>query len=86
MSFKYGKYGQVEPGQLRVEIASCDGGTYSDGAEPEAHSAENILRNDESVYCTGGNQCNLVLRHLGETPFCLTELVIKAPKRGYTAP
>lgn len=81
----YGRFGQVEPGKLNMEIDSCDGGMFSEehGAN---YAAANVLKNDKSVYCTKGNRCNLVLRHQGGTPFCLKELVIKAPPRGYTAP
>lgn len=74
--FRYGKYGQVEPGQLRMEIVSCDGGMFSNES---SYAAENILKNDSSVYCTKGNRCNIVLRHQGATVFTLRELVIKAP-------
>jgi hypothetical protein len=81
--FRYGKYGQVEPGQLTMEIVRCDGGSYLN--EP-SHSAENILKNDSSVYCTKGNRCNIVLRHQGGTVFSLKELIIKAPGSNYSAP
>ncbi|KAK0621519.1 hypothetical protein B0T17DRAFT_493524 [Bombardia bombarda] len=81
--FHYGKYGQVEPGQLTMEIASCDGGQYSDELK---FAAENILKNDASVYCTKGNRCNIVLRHQGATVFSLKELIIKAPGSNYSAP
>ncbi|KAL3465776.1 hypothetical protein BJX64DRAFT_42668 [Aspergillus heterothallicus] len=83
-SLRYGQYGQVVPGTLKMELAGCDGGTY----EPEGDSSwpENILRNDSSVYCTKSDRCNLILKHRGETPFCLKKLVIKAPKSGYDAP
>ena len=83
--FKYGKYGQVEPGQLKMEIVSCDGGMY-DEHPPGNYAAENILKNDGTVYCTKSNRCNLVLRHQGATVFSLKELIIKAPHSGYTAP
>lgn len=82
--FAYGFYGQVVPGQLRMEIVSCDGGSFE--SDSNRHAAENVLRDDRSVYCTKANRCNLILRHQGATPFCLEELVIKAPPRGYTAP
>ncbi|KAF5013728.1 hypothetical protein FDECE_269 [Fusarium decemcellulare] len=74
--FRYGKYGQVEPGQLQMEIVTCDGGMFSNES---SYAAENILKNDNSVYCTKGNRCNIVLRHQGATVFTLRELVIKAP-------
>lgn len=81
--FRYGKYGQSEPGQLTMELVSCDGGMYSN--EP-AYAAENILKNDSSVYCTKGNRCNIVLRHQGATTFSLEELVIKAPGSNFSSP
>ena len=83
--FKYGRYGQVEPGKLKMEIVSCDGGMY-DEHPPGNYAAENVLRNDGTVYCTKSNRCNLVLRHQGATAFSLKELIIKAPHSGYTAP
>jgi hypothetical protein len=73
---RYGKYGQVEPGQLRMEIVTCDGGMFSGES---AYAAGNILKNDTSVYCTSGSRCNIVLRHQGSTTFTLKELIIKAP-------
>jgi hypothetical protein len=74
--FRYGKYGQVEPGHLRMEIVSCDGGIFS---TQTSFAAENILRDDETVYCTKSNRCNIVLRHQGGTNFTLQELVIQGP-------
>ncbi|KAK3375100.1 hypothetical protein B0H63DRAFT_267180 [Podospora didyma] len=81
--FEYGQKGQVEPGQLVMEIASCDGGLFSD--EP-TYAVENILKDDKKVYCTKGNRCNIVLQHQGATVFSLKELVIKAPSDGYSSP
>lgn len=86
----YGYYGQVEAGQLRMEIVSCDGGRF-ESRDPtslamENYRAENVLRQDESVYCTKSSRCNMLLRQEGETLFHLESLVIAAPKRGYTAP
>ncbi|KAH8663588.1 hypothetical protein BGZ60DRAFT_565634 [Tricladium varicosporioides] len=83
--FSYGRYGQVEPGELKMEIVSCDGGMFPEQGDRD-YKAENLLRTDDSVYCTQSNRCNLVLRHQGATVFCLKELVIKAPHAGYTAP
>ncbi|KAI2615465.1 hypothetical protein GGR54DRAFT_612638 [Hypoxylon sp. NC1633] len=82
--FRYGKYGQVEPGQLTMELVSCDGGIYSD--DGQKYAAENILKNDQTVYCTEGPRCNIILRHQGATVFTLKELVIKAPRSNFTAP
>ncbi|KAH9900384.1 hypothetical protein F4778DRAFT_738734 [Xylariomycetidae sp. FL2044] len=82
--FHYGKYGSVEPGQLKMELVSCDGGIYSD--DGHRYAAENILKNDQTVYCTEGPRCNIVLRHQGATPFTLKELVIKAPRTNFTSP
>ncbi|KAI9818542.1 MAG: hypothetical protein M1827_000601 [Pycnora praestabilis] len=84
--FSYGHYGQVVPGPLTMEIASCDGGHLPGNSSKDEYWAENILRNDKSVYCTKGNSCNLVLKHQGATAFCLKKLVIKAPQMGFTAP
>ncbi|KAH0538740.1 hypothetical protein FGG08_004692 [Glutinoglossum americanum] len=85
--FSYGRYGQVEPGELSMQIVSCDGGNYAeDDGGSRDYWAENVLRKDSSVYCTKSNRCNLVLRHKGGTAFTLTELDIKAPRRGFTAP
>lgn len=83
-SFSYGQYGQVVPGMLRMEIASCDGGTFE--LDGESSFPDNILRNDSSVYCTKSDRCNLILKHTGGTPFCLKRIVIKAPKSGYDSP
>ena len=75
-SFRYGQYGQVLPGQLVMEMVSCDGGMFSNES---LYAAENILKNDSSVYCTKGNRCNIVLRHQGGIPFTLKEIVIRGP-------
>ncbi|OJD12590.1 hypothetical protein ACJ73_09324 [Blastomyces percursus] len=82
--FRYGHYGEVVPGALGMEIVSCDGGTYE--ANGENSSPDNVLLNDSSVYCTRSDRCNLILRHKGETPFCLKKIVIKAPKSGFDVP
>ena len=84
--FSYGRYGQVEPGKLKMEIVSCDGGIFEEHRGPGNYAAENVLKNDSTVYCTKSNRCNLVLRHQGATIFSLKEIIIKAPHSGYTAP
>ncbi|KAL1957652.1 hypothetical protein VTO42DRAFT_5629 [Malbranchea cinnamomea] len=82
--FQYGHYGQVVPGALEMEIFSCDGGSY----EPNGKNSwpGNILINDNSVYCTKSDRCNIILRHPGGIPFCLRKLTIKAPKTGFDSP
>ncbi|KAK9557592.1 hypothetical protein ACP6JD_004991 [Aspergillus fumigatus] len=84
-AFRYGHYGQVVPGALKMEIKMCDGGTYDD-SDGENSWPENILRNDSAVYCTKSDRCNLILKHRGDAPFCLSKIDIKAPKSGYNAP
>ncbi|KAI1330387.1 hypothetical protein F5Y16DRAFT_16262 [Xylariaceae sp. FL0255] len=83
--FQDGKYGQVQPGQLKMELVSCDGGVM-DSEDSAKYAAENILKNDQSVYCTGNPRCNIVLRHQGATVFTLKELIIKAPKSNFCSP
>lgn len=73
---RYGNYGQVLPGRLQMEIITCDGGMFSNES---SYAAENILKDDSSVYCTKGNRCNIVLGHWGDTPFTLGELIIQGP-------
>ncbi|OCK85483.1 hypothetical protein K432DRAFT_377605 [Lepidopterella palustris CBS 459.81] len=85
-SFKYGHFGQVVPGRLKMEIVSCDGGEYVENPSQALYKPENVLKNDKSVYCTKSSRCNLLLKHQGETTFCLEKVVIKAPARGFTAP
>lgn len=85
--FSYGYRGQVVPGRLKMDLVSCDGGIHADAARNgKEYHPENILYNDKSVYCTNESKCNIVLRHMGETSFCLKKIVIKAPERGFTAP
>ncbi|KAF2652346.1 hypothetical protein K491DRAFT_695666 [Lophiostoma macrostomum CBS 122681] len=84
--FKYGYKGQVVPGRLKMEIVSCDGGEYDKRNEYGLYPIQNVLRNDKSVYCSEKSRCNLLLKHIGEMPFTLEKVVIKAPDRGFTAP
>ncbi|OJD31612.1 regulator of chromosome condensation-like protein [Diplodia corticola] len=85
LSSRYGHFGQVVPGRLRMEIVSCDGGEYSDNSG-DLHRVGNALKNDASVYCTKKSHCNMILRHHGESTFSLDKIVIRAPERGFTAP
>lgn len=85
--FSYGHFGQVVAGRLKMDIVSCDGGNHIEpSGDTTDYGAENTLRNDQSVYCTKSNRCNIILRHQGGTTFCLKKLVIKAPEKGFTAP
>ena len=83
---KYGYYGQVEPGRLKLELVSCDGGEHKDPNSPEDLGPQNILRHDKSVYCSERHSINVVLRHADDTPFCLEKLHIVGPEHGFTAP
>lgn len=83
--FSYGHYGQVVPGPLKMEISSCDGGSYYDEDNGESSWPGNVLLDDSSVYCTKKSRCNMILNHRGETPFSLKKIVIRAPKKGFDA-
>ncbi|KAF2261092.1 hypothetical protein CC78DRAFT_366722 [Lojkania enalia] len=84
--FKYGYKGQVVPGRLKMEVVSCDGGEYEKYSASRTYKIQNVLKNDKSVYCSESSSCNILLKHIGEAPFCLEKVVIKAPDRGFTAP
>ncbi|KAF1942107.1 hypothetical protein EJ02DRAFT_184691 [Clathrospora elynae] len=84
--YKYGHKGQVVPGRLRMEIVSCDGGEHRRDNPPGLYRVQNVLRNDNSVYCSESSQCNLLLKHMGEASFALEKIVIRAPNCGFTAP
>lgn len=67
-----------------MQLVSCDGGSYD-----EEHPPKNILRNDETVYCSRKRNCvNIQLKHndLNNQPFELSSIQIKAPKLGYSSP
>ena len=86
-SIKYGYYGQVEPGRLKLEIISCDGGEHRDPRHPSTYLGSlNVLRHDKSVYCSESPSTSIVLRHADDTPFCLEKLHIVGPEHGFTAP
>lgn len=82
--FNYGHQGQVVPGPLKMEIASCDGGIYD--TDGDCSFPDNVLRGDQSVYSTKSDRCNLILRHKNEAPFCLKKIVIKAPRASFDTP
>jgi len=84
---KYGHFGQVEPGGLKLDIISCDGGEHRDPRHPATYlGPQNLLRHDKSVYCSERTSCGIVLRHADDTPFCLDTLHIVGPEHGFTAP
>lgn len=83
--FKYGRYGQVEPGRLKMEVYSCDGGVFNDGGSVN-FGPNNVLTHDQSVYSSSSAQCNIVLQHHDRSPFTLQELIIIAPESGFTSP
>lgn len=70
-----------------MELRFCDGGLHADAAaQDRTYTEQNILVNDQSVYCTHKNKCNLILQHVDEVCFTLNKLVIKAPSHGFTSP
>lgn len=84
---KYGHHGQVEPGQLQMEIVSCDGGEHRDPRHPQIYlGSHNLLRHDKSVYCSDRPSTGVVLRHADDSPFCLEKLYVCGPEHGFTAP
>lgn len=84
---KYGHFGQVEPGRLKLEIISCDGGEHRDPRHPSTYlGSQNLLRHDKSVYCSERQGSSIVVRHADDTPFCLEKLHIVGPEHGFTAP
>ncbi|KAK5167549.1 uncharacterized protein LTR77_007248 [Saxophila tyrrhenica] len=86
-SIKYGYYGQVEPGRLKLELVSCDGGEHRDPRNTGISlGPENILRYDKSVYCSEQRSSTIVVRHADDTAFALEMLHIVAPEHGFTAP
>ncbi|KAL1642517.1 hypothetical protein SLS61_009668 [Didymella pomorum] len=85
-SFKYGYKGQMVPGRLRMEVVSCDGGQIKRDNPMKIYDVENVLKNDKSVYCSERSKCDLLLRHIGDAPFALEKVVIRAPDRGFTSP
>ncbi|KAF1362059.1 hypothetical protein EJ07DRAFT_108381, partial [Lizonia empirigonia] len=85
-SYKYGYKGQMVPGRLRMEVISCDGGQIMRDNPMRIYDVENVLKNDKSVYCSESSKCNLLLKHIGDAPFALEKIVIRAPDRGFTSP
>ena len=68
--------------RLNFEIYSCDGGEFD-----EAYKVANVLKADQSVYCSQrGTNVNIVMRLAGNEGFNITHAVLKVPESGYTAP
>ncbi len=84
-AFRYGYKGQVVSGKLKMQIISNDGGVHTE-SNGESSCPNNVLDDDPTVYCTKSNHCNMVLGHLGDMPFSLSKVVIKAPQTGFDAP
>ena len=86
--FHYDWKGRTVPGRLKMQVHECDGGLLPDlsNHHAERYQLENILVNDQSVYCTKRSRCNIVFKHLGEVCFSMTKIIIKAPEKGFTAP
>jgi len=84
-TYQYGHYGQVEPGRLKLGLYSCDGGVHDEMGAIH-YGATNIIKHDQSVYCSRFPKCNIILQHHDRTPFCLEKLYIIAPNNGFTAP
>ena len=93
---EYGYNGQVVPGKLKMQLVSADGGIAEDSAQQRSmlgsigympyYGEQNILKDDDSVYCAKSPRCNIVLSHQGESTFSLERLVIKAPRAGFADP
>lgn len=77
-----------------MALQYCDGGVFEEGVCCPEHNipnkdffgVQNIFKDDKSVYCTEGSHCNIIIQHEGGRPFTMKELIIKAPRSGYTSP
>lgn len=85
---RYGYHGRVVSGALKMGILLCDGGYITESGRSKTlyYTPQNILRNDKSVYCTQAGECNIIFCHMGNQPFSLKKVVLKAPKSGFDAP
>ncbi|KAG0366501.1 hypothetical protein BGX24_003660, partial [Mortierella sp. AD032] len=68
---------------LRFDMYYADGGEFN-----AAHSVENVLKNDSSVYCSRrSTNINICLKlSQPQQTFVLTQFKAKAPTTGFTAP
>jgi len=69
-----------------MEIVSNDGGEHQDPNSGIFLGADNILKTDQSVFCSERESAGILLRHSDETPFCLEKLHIAGPEHGFSAP
>ncbi|KAK5107261.1 hypothetical protein LTR62_001577 [Meristemomyces frigidus] len=84
---KYGHFGQVEAGTLKLDLVSCDGGDHVDPRSPGLYlGVKNVLEHNKSVYCSERSSANIVLKHADDTTFALEKLHIVGPEHGFTAP
>ncbi|KAK4569736.1 hypothetical protein LTR86_002704 [Recurvomyces mirabilis] len=84
---KYGHFGQVEAGTLKLDLISCDGGEHVDPRSPGLYlGVKNVLQHNKSVYCSERPTANIILKHADDTVFDLEKLHIVAPEHGFTAP
>jgi hypothetical protein len=85
----YGRKGQLEAGELMLEMVHSDGGAFEwerDSGTEEDYDPENVLKNDAKFYRSKNSRCNLLLRHQAGTVFHLSKLIIKGPDLGGTSP
>lgn len=82
----YGYHGQVKAGNLNMEVVTADGGNLGQSHDLQAswsglglNAAENIFKDDRSVYAAGSRRSNLVLRHRDERSFTLSKITIEGP-------
>lgn len=75
-ALQYGWKGQVVPGQLRLDVISCDGDDRP--SKEDDVSPLNFLQDSPKSYVTKKNRCTVLLKHQGGMPFALTQLMIKS--------
>ena len=84
---KYGFKGTVVTGPLRMEILENDGGNADSSNQTWYDTPETTaLFDHDGVYRTKGNRCNMILAHYSKTPFTLSKLVIKTPRKDFDIP
>lgn len=72
---RYGHRGQVVPGTLNMELIFRDGDLNKEpGANSQRQWPENFLRYDDSVRYSDKSKRNFILRHQGETAFCVKRI------------